>query len=102
MKPSTIHDQIDVLPDRAGVYLFRSADGEMLYVGKAKSLRARVRSYFRDLAGVVKTEELVRRVASVETIVVRTEAEALILEAHLIKENRPRFNVQLRDDKSLP
>ena len=103
MKAPTLHDQIEALPTRAGVYLFRSTDGETLYVGKAKSLRARVRSYFRADAGVgVKTEELVRRVGSLETIVVGTEAEALILEANLIKEHRPRFNVQLRDDKRYP
>ena len=102
MKAPALHDQIEALPTRAGVYLFRSADGEMLYVGKAKSLRARVRSYFRPDVGGVKTEELVRRAASVETIVVGTEAEALILEANLIKEHRPRFNVQLRDDKRYP
>ncbi len=86
-----------------GVYLFRSARGEVLYVGKAKSLRARVRSYLgripeRDL----KTRELMRRVRSVETLVVGTEAEALILEANLIKERQPRFNILLRDDKRYP
>ena len=102
MKSPTLHDQIDVLPDRAGVYLFRSADGDILYVGKAKSLRGRVRSYFRANVAGVKTEELVRRIASVDTIVVGTEAEALILEANLIKGHRPRFNVQLRDDKRYP
>ena len=103
MKAPTLHDQIEVLPTRAGVYMFRAADGEILYVGKAKSLRARVRSYFRaDVAGGIKTVELVRRVAGLETIVVGSEAEALILEANLIKEHRPRFNVQLRDDKRYP
>src|SRR5688572_31161947 len=103
--PSVAHSlkqQLDVLSDRAGVYLFRSSDGEILYVGKAKSLRARVRNYFRGDIADVKTEELVRRVGSVETIVVGSEAEALILEANLIKEHRPRFNVQLRDDKRYP
>jgi excinuclease ABC subunit C len=108
MKASTLSvaqslkQQLDVLSDRAGVYLFRSSDQEILYVGKAKSLRARVRNYFRGDLADVKTEELVRRVASLETIVVGTEAEALILEANLIKEHRPRFNVQLRDDKRYP
>ena len=102
VKAPTIHDQIEALPTRAGVYLFRDADGEIVYVGKAKSLRARVRNYFRGDLADVKTEELVRRIAGVETIVVGTEAEALILEANLIKEHKPRFNVQLRDDKSYP
>ena len=102
MKTPTLQDQIEVVPDRAGVYIFRSSDGDILYIGKAKSLRPRVRSYFRADVREVKTEELVRRVASVETIVVGTEAEALILEANLIKEHHPRFNVQLRDDKRYP
>ena len=102
MKTPTLQDQIQVVPDRAGVYIFRSSDGDILYIGKAKSLRPRVRSYFRADVREVKTEELVRRVASVETIVVGTEAEALILEANLIKEHHPRFNVQLRDDKRYP
>lgn len=91
------------LPREPGVYLFRNQDGEILYVGKAKSLRDRVRSYFRKEASrSVKTRELVRRVRSVETMIVGSEAEALILEANLIKEHHPRFNVQLRDDKRYP
>lgn len=91
------------LPTRPGVYLFRDARGRILYVGKAKSLRPRVRSYFNaaDAQGL-KTRELVRRVADVETIVVDTEAEALILENNLIKEHRPRFNISLKDDKTYP
>ena len=103
MTTTTLQDQLDALSTRPGVYLFRDARGAMLYVGKAKSLRSRVRSYFRAEAGHgVKTAELVRRIDSVETIVVGSEAEALILEANLIKEHRPRFNVQLRDDKRYP
>jgi excinuclease ABC subunit C len=91
------------LPNRPGVYLMKGAEGEVLYVGKAKSLRSRVRSYFG--AGAVeslKTRELVRRIADVETIVVGSEAEALILENNLIKEHHPRFNISLRDDKTYP
>jgi excinuclease ABC subunit C len=91
------------LPTEPGVYLFRDSAGEVLYVGKANSLRPRVRSYFRDdPAHTVKTRELVRRVESVDTMVVGSEAEALILEANLIKEHHPRFNIQLRDDKKYP
>jgi excinuclease ABC subunit C len=86
-----------------GVYLFKDQAGEVLYVGKAKALRPRVRSYFRsDASHSIKTQELVRRVASLETMVVGSEAEALILEANLIKEYHPRFNIQLRDDKKYP
>jgi excinuclease ABC subunit C len=91
------------LSTRPGVYLFRDAAGRVLYVGKAKSLRARVRSYFQREADLgAKNRELMRCVEAVETIVVGSEAEALILEANLIKEHRPRFNILMRDDKSYP
>ncbi len=91
------------LPANPGVYLLKDAGADVLYIGKANSLRARVRSYFRpDRFQSLRTRELARRTASVETIVVGSGAEALILEANLIKEYRPRFNIQLRDDKSYP
>ncbi len=91
------------LPTRPGVYLFKGEGGEILYIGKAKSLRSRVRSYFsRGQDHSPKTRELVRRIVDVDTIVVGSEAEALLLEANLIKEHRPRFNIQLRDDKRYP
>lgn len=91
------------LSTRPGVYLFRDARGDVLYVGKAKSLRSRVRSYFRREADhTAKTRELMRHVESLETLVVGSEAEALILEANLIKAHRPRFNILLRDDKRYP
>jgi excinuclease ABC subunit C len=98
-----LQDQIASLSTRPGVYLFKNGSGEVLYVGKAKSLRARVRSYFRSgPSSSLKTQSLIQRIASVDTIVVGSEAEALILEANLIKEHQPRFNVQLRDDKRYP
>jgi len=85
------------------VYLWKSADGTTLYVGKAKRLRSRVRSYFaNDQLDNVKTRHLVGLIADLDTIVVPSEAHALILEANLIKEYRPRFNIALRDDKSYP
>ena len=91
------------LPDSPGVYLWKDAAGLVLYVGKAKSLRSRVRSYFAcDHEASVKTRHLVRLIRDVETIVVPSEAHALILENNLIKEYRPRFNIALRDDKSYP
>ena len=91
------------LPTSHGVYIFKDTSGEILYIGKAKSLRPRIRSYFRGGAShSIKTQELVRRVESLDTIVVGSEAEALILEANLIKEHHPRFNIQLRDDKKYP
>lgn len=91
------------LSTKPGVYLYRDAKGQVLYVGKAKALRPRVRSYFRREADQTpKTRELMRHVDSLETLVVGTEVEALILEANLIKEHRPRFNILLRDDKQYP
>jgi excinuclease ABC subunit C len=91
------------LPNRPGVYLFKDADGTVLYVGKAKSLRSRVRSYFRKDGGhSLKTRELSLHAHEVDTIIVGSEAEALILEANLIKEYQPSFNIQFRDDKSYP
>ncbi|NNF37183.1 MAG: excinuclease ABC subunit UvrC [Gemmatimonadetes bacterium] len=103
MNPSPVEDRLPTLPRRPGVYLFKGADGEVIYVGKAKRLRDRVRSYFRsDSHHSIKTRELVRRIVDLETLVVGSEAEALILEANLIKEHQPHFNLQLRDDKRYP
>jgi len=90
------------LPRGPGVYLFRDEPGEVLYVGKAKSLRSRVRSYFQRGDGRVGTAQLAERIADVEVIVTRTEAEALLLEQNLVKRHRPPFNIRLRDDKSFP
>jgi len=101
--PDAVASKLAHLPDGPGVYLWKGKDGTTLYVGKAKRLRSRVRSYFsNDQLESAKTRHLVGLVADVETIVVPTEAHALILEANLIKEYRPRFNIALRDDKSYP
>ena len=98
-----LQDKLERLPTRPGVYLYHGADDEVLYVGKAKSLRSRVRSYFQPGARhPSKTERLVREIRDLEVLVVDTEREALILEANLIKKHRPRFNVILRDDKQFP
>ena len=98
-----IREKLRHLPTRPGVYLMRGGGGEILYVGKAKSLRSRVRSYFSsNHPESLKTRELVRRIVDFETIVVNSEAEALILENNLIKEHKPRFNITLRDDKTYP
>ena len=100
---STLDAKLRTLTTKPGVYLMKDAEGAILYVGKAKSLRPRVRSYFQGGAQHgLKTREMVRRVVDFDTIVVRSEAEALILENNLIKENRPRFNINLRDDKTYP
>jgi excinuclease ABC subunit C len=91
------------LPTQPGVYLHRDADGRILYVGKAKNLRNRVRAYFQDSRPVdAKTRVLMKKIADVEVIVTDTEAEALLLENNLIKEHQPRYNILLKDDKSYP
>jgi excinuclease ABC subunit C len=101
--PASVLDKVQHLPDSPGVYLWLNAEGEVLYVGKAKRLRSRVRSYVTgDHIESVKTRALVHQVGGLETIVVPTEAHALILEANLIKEHRPKFNIALRDDKTYP
>ena len=90
------------LPRKPGVYVFRDEQGDALYVGKAKSLRPRVRSYFQRSDGRVAIAQLAGRIADVEVIVTRNEAEALHLEQNLVKRYRPPFNIRLRDDKSFP
>jgi excinuclease ABC subunit C len=101
--PDQLQRKLDTLPEGPGVYLWRDARGEVLYVGKAKRLRSRVRSYFAtDFLTSARNHLLQRLIADVETIVVPSEAQSLILENNLIKEYRPRFNVRLKDDKSYP
>jgi excinuclease ABC subunit C len=100
---TTFDRKLKHLPTRPGVYIFRDVAGEILYIGKAKSLRARVRGHFsRDAGYSAKQDELVRRIADVETIVVGSEAEALLLESNLVKTHQPRFNIRLKDDKRYP
>ena len=101
--PDQLQRKLDTLPEGPGVYLWKDAAGEVLYVGKAKRLRNRVRSYFAtDFPTSPRNQLLQRLIADVETIVVPSEAQSLILENNLIKEYRPRFNVRLKDDKSYP
>lgn len=101
--PELVASKVPHLPESPGVYLWKGRDGTILYVGKAAKLRSRVRSYFGNDPGTsLKTTYLVRQIADVDTIVVPTEAHALILEANLIKEHRPRFNIAMKDDKSYP
>ena len=91
------------LPTRPGVYQFKDKSGKIIYIGKAKVLRNRVRSYFQDgrVEGA-KLFSLKKRIADLETIVTDSEMEALILEMNLVKEYKPRYNVNLKDDKSFP
>src|ERR1700686_2615356 len=101
--PDAVAAKLPHLPEGPGVYLWKGRDGSTLYVGKAKRLRSRVRSYFaNDQLESLKARHLVGLIAGLDTIVVPSEARALILEANLIKEYRPRFNIALRDDKSYP
>jgi excinuclease ABC subunit C len=101
--PELIAAKLAHLPETPGVYLWKNADGDVLYVGKAKSLRSRVRSYYSStVIRGTKTFMLMQQVADLETIVVPTEQHALILEFNLIKEHRPRYNIVLRDYKSYP
>jgi excinuclease ABC subunit C len=98
---SSLEERVALLPVEPGVYLFRDAEGRVLYVGKAQSLRARVRSYFnRGGDGRMQVPFLVERLADVEVIATANVKEALLLENQLIKKHKPRFNVRLRDDKN--
>jgi excinuclease ABC subunit C len=101
MLPDSVVQKLEALPAQPGVYLFRDKKAVVVYVGKAKSLRARVRSYFQDARGDDRAfiPVLQRTIGDLETIVTANEKEATILENNLIKEHRPRYNVKLRDDK---
>ena len=95
--------KIRTVPTSAGVYLYKNAEGEVIYVGKANNLRSRVSSYFREGRWEdAKTDSLVREAVDVDYIVVANNKEALALENHLIKQKKPRFNILLRDDKTYP
>jgi excinuclease ABC subunit C len=98
-----LHEKIRTLPPRPGVYLYKNADGEVIYVGKAKNLRSRVRSYLLETNQAnAKTGSLMRDAVDVDYILVDNEHEALALENNLIKQRKPRFNILLRDDKTYP
>lgn len=101
-KPTQLQEKIAILPDTPGVYIYYNAEGQVIYVGKAKNLKRRVSSYFNREHDVVRTRLLVRAIHDMEYIVVPTEQDALNLENSLIKEHQPRYNVLLKDDKSYP
>ena len=99
MPELTLDEKIESLPAKSGVYLFKNEKGKVLYVGKAKNLRNRVKSYFQRIKDLgLRKERMVKKVQDLEIIVTDSEIEALILEANLVKEYRPRYNVNLKDD----
>ncbi len=98
----SLEQKLKEIPVSAGVYLYKNSAGKIIYIGKAKRLRSRVRSYFQARPFDRKTDALVRQIADVEFIVTDNEVEALILEATLTKKHKPRYNVNLKDDKSYP
>src|SRR5215813_10000206 len=99
----SLDDRLARLPERPGVYLYKDAKAQVVYVGKAASLRSRVRSYFQESRPRdAKTDALVRQIVDLEYIVTDNELEALMLEANLVRKHRPRYNIILRDDKHYP
>jgi excinuclease ABC subunit C len=101
--PSYTTEQVKIFPDKPGVYRFYNSDKNIIYVGKAKNLKARVSSYFNDAQGHNrKTRKMVSEIESIEFTLVNTEFDALLLENNLIKEHQPRYNILLRDDKTFP
>lgn len=98
-----LSDKLRTLPDAPGIYQFKHADGTVLYIGKAKSLRHRVRSYFQPSRPLdAKTDRLMQQVTDFELVVTANEIESLILEANLVRQHKPRYNVRLKDDKHFP
>ncbi|MEZ5426238.1 MAG: excinuclease ABC subunit UvrC [Pyrinomonadaceae bacterium] len=98
-----LREKLKTLPTSPGVYFHKNADGKIIYIGKAKNLRNRVSQYFQSSRNMdPKTRRLVERIADFEFIVVDTEVEALVLESNLIKKHKPRYNIQLKDDKQYP
>ena len=96
-----LKEKIANLPQTSGVYIFKDAQGKIIYIGKAKSLKKRAQSYFtRDLS--TKTQVMVAKIADLEYRLAPSEAQAQILEASLVKENQPQYNISLKDDKSFP
>jgi len=99
---SEINEKLKTLPDKSGVYIMRNADGDIIYVGKAKSLKNRVRSYFKSHNHAPKVRSMVSNIDTFEYIITDSELEALVLENNLIKENMPKYNILLKDDKTYP
>ena len=97
-----IEEKLKTLPEKSGVYIMKNSEGNIIYVGKAKVLKNRVRQYFKGHNHSLKVKRLVENIADFEYIITDSEQEALILENNLIKENMPKYNVLLKDDKTYP
>ena len=102
LKNKKIKEQLAYLPTNSGCYLYHDKNDEIIYIGKAKNLKRRVSSYFNKNHESAKLNVLVPKIARIEYIVTDTEIEALILESHLIKKHKPRYNILLKDDKKFP
>ena len=98
----TLSEKLKLLPSLAGCYLYHDTNGEIIYIGKAKNLKKRVKSYFNKTLDSVKLNILVPQIENLEYIITNSEAEALILESHLIKKHKPKYNILLKDDKKYP
>ncbi|MFM7014864.1 MAG: excinuclease ABC subunit UvrC [Bacteroidota bacterium] len=101
-RSKSVAEQVAALPNNPGVYQYYNAEGSLLYIGKAKSLKKRVSSYFNKVHDSHKTNVLVRQIADIKYIVVETEYDALLLENNLIKKHQPKYNILLKDDKTYP
>ena len=97
---SILENKLKHLPAKPGVYQFKSDNDKVIYVGKARNLRNRVKSYFQSRSINAKTDALLKKINDVELVVTDSEIEALVLENNLIKELKPRYNIDLKDDKS--
>ncbi|MCL5676479.1 MAG: GIY-YIG nuclease family protein, partial [Firmicutes bacterium] len=96
-------EQLKLLPDKPGVYIMKNDEGKIIYIGKARSLKSRVRQYFQSSRNLTaKVLSMVSQVTDIELMTTDTEVEALILESNLIKQHRPKYNIRLRDDKNYP
>lgn len=98
----TLSEKLKLLPSLSGCYLYHDLNGEIIYVGKAKNLKKRVKSYFNKTPDSAKLQVLVAQIENLEYIITNSEAEALILESHLIKKHQPKYNILLKDDKKFP
>ena len=100
--PEHIQNLLKTLPNKPGVYQHIDKEGKILYIGKAKNLKKRVNSYFTKSATSARIAVMIKKVSDIRTIVTDSEGDALLLENNLIKEHQPRYNINLKDDKSYP